>query len=220
MKISLLCPTRERVSMASRLRETALSLARNPDDVEVLFYVANDDPTRQEYVNTTGLSITVGYDQPTSRSWNVLAERAGGDLLFMLADDARFETQDWDVRCLDGLRRYPDGYVCVMTNDGRGGGTPHPAVGRQWFESLGYLAAPMMHHFGVDTWITDMAARVGRQFMVKDVMLRHQKVQDPTRKRVRELGVHERDLRYKELFLRWRKRDAELLRELMTTKPG
>ena len=219
MKISLLCPTRGRPQMAARLLATARRLAKHPAAVEVLFYVANDDPELRGYHVLDPL-VTYGPDQPTSRSWNTLAEKSTGDLLFLMADDVRIETQDWDVRVLDGLRKYTDGYVCVMTDDGRGGGTPHPGVGRPWFESLGYLAAPMMHHFCVDTWITDIAGLIGRQFPVKDVLFKHEKVQDPTRQRVRASGVHARDLRYRDVFARWRKRDAELLRELTNKQAG
>ena len=73
--ISFSCPSRGRPELAKRLVETAESTAKH--DVEILFYLNDDDPKLAQYKDLLDKKYyTVGPNQSTCYSWNILANKS------------------------------------------------------------------------------------------------------------------------------------------------
>lgn len=106
--VSVLLPTRQRVPYLLRCLDSCHSLAKQPELIEYLLKVDDDDtetlqavePLKQllplkVFVSPRG----VGYHQ--MHVWvNQLAEQARGDWLFNFNDDAFMTVQDWDQNLL------------------------------------------------------------------------------------------------------------------------
>ena len=105
--ISISCPSRGRPELAKRMIDTAYDTAAG--DIEFLIYLNDDDPTLQEYKDTIDKKhYTVGPNRSTCYSWNLMAEKAKFDYVFLAGDDIQFKTQHWDKIMTDGFNDYPD----------------------------------------------------------------------------------------------------------------
>ena len=188
--ISILTPTRGRPAGALRLFETAHETAENPDQLECLFYVDEDDPELSGYVDVPG--VHVGEPISVSKSWNVIANLCHGGLLMMGNDDLIFKSRGWDEVLHHEVAKFPDGIFCMFFDDGINAGA-HCAfsiVSRRWYETLGKftparLAAPV---------VITSAHRDGR------ARLRRQRLTDPpvvspcVDQRARDRAVSQRPL--------------------------
>ena len=95
--ISLCCPSRGRPKLAQRLVKTALETTSDENNIEFLFYLNDDDPTLDQYKQLLDPKFfSVGPHQSTCLSWNELAEKSNGDIVFLAGDDIQFQTKDWD----------------------------------------------------------------------------------------------------------------------------
>ena len=229
-KISILCPTRQRADRAHNYAWTAFTTANNPDRVEILFYVDNDDPEKELYiqwaVNATPYHISTTFGEPmsVSKSWNVLAEKCTGDILLMGNDDLIHETNGWDDILESTANEYEDDIYCIFFDDGinHGKHCAFPAVSRKWYETLGYFTPGIFEFIANDTWIFDIGKRIDRVRYIPEVMVRHEhhsvtKVKDETTKRHREGANKDRIKRDLALFDKTngqREHDAEKLREI------
>jgi glycosyl transferase/beta-hydroxylase protein BlmF len=184
--VSLLCPTRGRPAFAERLMESVARTAAQPKRVELLFYVDGDDPERAGYeafaarltqgpIALGRCTVFVGEPMSVSRSWNVLARQSVGDLLVMANDDQVYVDAGWDARLDAEVDAYPDGIFCMWFNDGINGGChcAFPIVSRVWCETLGYFTPGIFEFLYNDTWVMDIAARVGRTHYIPDVLVEH-----------------------------------------------
>lgn len=179
--ISLLCPTRKRPELAMRMAQSALDTAK--DKIEILFYFDRDDSTHEEmvlhcfYYNPQRAEmksherIIQGPREGVGKAWNVLAAAATGDILAMVTDDCVFYTQGWDehmaLKCQSGIA-YP--------NDGLRSACTFPFMPRWWYEALGYFTPECFGFFYHDTWIGDIADRLGKLTYVPNVHVTHFKV--------------------------------------------
>ena len=174
--ISILCPSRGRPLWAKRMKESALDTARGP--VEVFFGCDEDDITRKNYPDVFVTLPDWGYGYKA----HALASLCNGDILFPIGDDTIFYTDGWDDSYREVAQAYPDGIFCICADDNLQKlgtekiGYPHPAVGRKWFEILGYVYHPMFIHFSGDRWLTDLARRVGRFHYLDSVVIAHHRV--------------------------------------------
>lgn len=209
VNISILCPSRGRPEMARRMAESAVSTATDTRGLEILFYLNEDDPLVGEYKHGPFTVFIMGRDGPTSYAWNELARRAAGDVLMLMGDDVVFETPGWDVKLRGALCELngssagnPGGGLGVFSfDDGRsplGEGHPHPAMTREVYKRLGYLACPMFRHFYVDTWLVDLAKAAGIFHYLPDMKVLHDKpwdkgTPDETKARVANTNVHDAD---------------------------
>lgn len=181
MNISILCPSRGRPEMARRMAESAVVTASDTRGLEILFYLNEDDPLVNEYKHGPYTVFIMGKDGPTSYAWNELAKRAAGDILMLMGDDAVFETPGWDEKLRAASRKADlasNPIVVFSFDDGRseiGTGHPHPAITREVYNRLGYLACPMFRHFYVDTWLVDLAKEAGIFHYIADMKVSHQK---------------------------------------------
>jgi hypothetical protein len=101
--ISLLLPTRGRPHLMKDLVASYRENSHNKEQNELLIYLQNDDNSVPEYVNVFQ-EINLKQDRdffilnpyPTGHMWNLLADKAKGDLLCLMGDDVVIETPGWD----------------------------------------------------------------------------------------------------------------------------
>jgi len=167
--IAMLCPSRGRPDMARALAESAWSTSEA--DV-VLITDTRDwydyDSVGCEWECLTGLpTISLG--------WTYAAFTWAADLYRMTNDDEVCLTPGWDERVLEVANEYPDGIFALYVDDGFKGEThcAFPIVSRKWVETLGYFAPPYFEFGYNDTWIMDLAKRVGRLRYIPDVTIEH-----------------------------------------------
>ena len=221
--ISILCPTRSRVPQAKLLLQSMRDTQVNKN--ELLFYIQDDDPDKEKYVNMFKEVNHTGYIiepwQPTSYLWNRLSDIAKGDLLCLMGDDVVFENDSWDVKIEEAASKYPDGIFVITTKDGRKEdeknlGAPHPIVHKKWKETLGFFLPPQFMHRYLDTYTKRLAQTVGRYIQLWDVRFKHQKgltMKDPTGKKSREWLTY--DKYSYEHTKRWFETDVELLKKVI-----
>jgi hypothetical protein len=193
--LSLLCPTRQRTDQVARLLTSIIRTAAVPGRVEVLFYVDSDDPQLpwyRELLSGAGQRsgalarcvLLVGEPVGVPAAWNVLAEAATGDLLLMANDDQRYVDYGWDVwldrRVTELTRTWPDEVLCLYLDGGQypEGGHDFPIVTRRWYDALGYFTPTMFSQWEVETWVFDIAERLGRLCPVPGVFVEHLHYQD------------------------------------------
>lgn len=178
-KYSILCPTRNRSGRCKAYAESIFKTATRPDRVELLLYVDNDDPHKGQYQGwTSGMSnviLVIGEPISVSKSWNVIARKATGNILMMGNDDLFHETSGWDVRLDEETAKFPDEIYCIWVNDKHKGDKlcTFPTVSRKWYETVGYFAPGVFFFFRNDTWIQDLGRRIDRLHYVPNVTIEH-----------------------------------------------
>lgn len=159
-----------------------LGKADKATNVEVLFYVDEDDPTLPRYRNAhthaadiPKLDVMVGPAWGVGRAWNALANKSTGDILYMGNDDLRYETRGWETMLFEEAAKHKDNIFCAYGDDGINGEQhcAFPAVGRGWFEVLKYFTPEVFKFFRHDTWIFDIAKKVGCVSYLPELKLKH-----------------------------------------------
>jgi hypothetical protein len=213
--ISLCCPSRGRPELAARMVRTALETVSSIGKIEFLFYLNEDDPKLEEYKQRLDSAYyTVGPHQSTCYSWNQLAERAKGDLVFLMGDDAQFLTKDWDIEIEKIFDQHPD-KICMVSpwdcnTKGKGWehkdktepvyvkdeqiGAPHFVLHKNWIRTLGYFVPPFFWHWYVDTYTQAVSRKLNRCILLPYVHLKAKKIFDETAKEIRSKNsVDKRD---------------------------
>jgi|TARA_R110000823_G_scaffold234854_1_gene361057 hypothetical protein len=208
--ISFCCPSRGRPEMAKRLVDTATSTQSS--ETEFLFYLNNDDPTLEQYQDLLDEKhYTVGPNQSTCYSWNLMAHKASHDIVMLMGDDVQVQTKDWDTLIAEQFNKYNDKILMVVPSDGRVKGSKrfkdetkiwgdeslpaaHFAVHKNWIKTLGYLAPPFFWHWHVDSYTQKVARKLGRCLYLPTVVFKAKKMFDDTGKQVRtHLNINNRD---------------------------
>ena len=196
--ISLCCPSRGRPKLAKRLVDTALATAEH--GVEFLFYLNQDDETLEEYRDLLDEKYySIGPNQSTCYSWNLLAEKAKYDIVCLLGDDVQIQTKSWDTLINFEFNKYDDKILMVVPNDDRNKlnlkeptlwedkplGAAHFAVHKNWINTLGYFVPPFFWHFYVDTWTQKVSRKLNRCLYLPTVTFKAKKLLDATAQNVR-----------------------------------
>jgi hypothetical protein len=152
--------------MADSARRTAHG------SVEILAYIDDDDPS--DY-RTEGVRIVRGPRIVLSDCWNKLAEVADGEILGMGADDIRFRTFGWDSLVRSVFDDFPDRIVFVHGRDGIHDEklATHGFISRRWFETVGYFTWGGFPADYADTWLHELAGRIGRRAFVPALLMEH-----------------------------------------------
>jgi hypothetical protein len=185
--ISLLLPTRGRPHLMKDLVASYRENSHNKEQNELLIYLQNDDNSVPEYVNVFQ-EINLKQDKdffilnpyPTGHMWNLLADKAKGDLLCLMGDDVVIETPGWDRQIEEAAKKYQDNIFVIAVNDGRSPdpnhlGCPHPVLHRRWKEILGFFMPPMFMHRYLDRYTAHLAIQLDRFIQLPDVMFKHNK---------------------------------------------
>jgi hypothetical protein len=210
--ISFCCPSRGRPELAKRLIDTATETQKG--DTEFLFYLNDDDEKLEEYKDLLDEKhYTVGPNQSTCYSWNLMCEKASNDIVMLMGDDVQVQTPGWDQLIADEFDRYEDKILMVVPSDGRRKGTAktgiyqatlwpdeplpsaHFAVHKNWTNTLGYLAPPFFWHWHVDTYTQKVARKLNRCLYLPTVEFKAKKILDDNAgKQIRKnLNINERD---------------------------
>ena len=208
--ISFCCPSRGRPDLAKRLVDTATETQKG--QTEFLFYLNDDDEKLEEYKDLLDEKhYTIGPNQSTCYSWNLMANKASHDIVMLMGDDVQIQTQDWDQLIVDEFNKYEDRILMVVPSDGRRKGTQnlgkevklwedkplpaaHFAVHKNWINTLGYLAPPYFWHFFVDSYTQKVARKLNRCLYLPTVVFKAKKIFDKTGEQVRtNLNIGNRD---------------------------
>ena len=208
--ISFSCPSRGRPDLAKRLVDTATETQKG--QTEFLFYLNDDDEKLEEYKDLLDEKhYTIGPNQSTCYSWNLMANKASHDIVMLMGDDVQIQTQDWDQLIVDQFNKYEDKILMVVPSDVRRKGTQnlgkevklwedkplpaaHFAVHKNWINTLGYLAPPYFWHFFVDSYTQKVARKLNRCLYLPTVLFKAKKMFDKTGEQVRtNLNIGNRD---------------------------
>lgn len=208
--ISFCCPSRGRPSLAKRLIDTAT--ATQNGDTEFLFYLNDDDPKLEEYQDLIDQKhYTIGPNQSTCLSWNLMCQKASHDIVMLMGDDVQVQTKDWDKLITDEFNKYKDKILMVVPSDGRPKNeelgnkiklwadkplpAAHFAVHKNWTNTLGFLAPVYFWHWHVDSYTQKVARKLNRCLFLPSVKFKAKKIlDDDAGKQIRlNFNIRERD---------------------------
>ena len=171
--IAMLCPSRGRPEMAMRLIESVCKC--RTVNSPVCLGLDSDDDLSDYLTNVPPVMKTISREPTISLLWTHMAFSVDADLYRMTNDDEVCITPGWDKRVLEVANEYPDGIFALYVNDGFKGEShcAFPIVSRKWVETLGYFAPPYFEFGYNDTWIMDLAKRVGRLRYIPEVTIEH-----------------------------------------------
>jgi len=220
--ISVLVPSRHRPELAKRLLDTINDTKKN--DVEIKFYLNDNDPTLEKYKELLPENVyIIGPDQSSCFSWNYLSTLAKHEYCMLVGDDAQFLTKDWDQHIIDFFEtyEYKDKILYVCARDMTGSdqrrweknkiptdkpykittypspiGAAHFVLHKNWINTVGYFLPPQFWHWHIDNWLTKLAVRLGRAYVLPHVQIQSKKmIDDHTGQRIRkEMNIIKRDL--------------------------
>jgi glycosyltransferase involved in cell wall biosynthesis len=163
MKISVLCPTRNRPENVKRL---LASIAETSTvQPEVVFYVDNDDNSFPGALEYADAKVMRGERLTLSDCWNKLAAIASGEILMQAGDDIVFKTKGWDDQVRRAFAAFPDRLIFVHGDDkayGSAFGT-HGFLHRAWMDAVGYFCPPYFSADCADTWLNEVANQINRR---------------------------------------------------------
>jgi len=184
--ISLLVPTRNRPTNVQRLYQSLVDTTTNIADIELCFYIDEDDSVSLPVITRIAEKINTQCVQgppapsvrvPTWITQNSLQKQAKGPIFMFAADDIVFRTPGWDVKVKEQFDRFEDKIVLVYGPDGfQTGVVPvctHGFVHQHWIDITGCLLPSYFDNSHGDTWLTDVAERVGRRIYLTDVYFEH-----------------------------------------------
>ncbi len=209
--ISFCCPSRGRPELAKRLIDTATETQKG--DTEFLFYLNDDDEKLEQYKDLLDEKhYTIGPNQSTCYSWNLMSVKATNDVVMLMGDDVQVKTHHWDQLIVDEINKYDDRILMVVPSDGRVKGTkqltnktklwpdkplpaPHFAVHSNWVNTLGYLAPAFFWHWHVDSYTQKVARKINRCLYLPTVEFKAKKILDDNAgKQIRKnFNIRERD---------------------------
>jgi hypothetical protein len=136
IKVSVLLPTRGRPKEFNRAVDSLLTTAENPDSIQILAYVDDDDPKKSEYPITVIVGPRYGYPRLYEAIGNYLIPRAKGDWLLLFNDDAHMMTKTWDTIA----SRYDNTVLCPQSpqNAHATGINVFPFVPKKWVDLVGW----------------------------------------------------------------------------------
>jgi len=175
--ISILCPTRGRPEFMESLVQSAWDTSSS-DNLECIFYLDDDDgPSLYKSFQITNCETVIGPRINLSEAWNRCYEKADGDILFHAGDDLIFKTRGWDAMVRIQFRESKDKIYFVGGQDGlhppENNFITHGFLHRNWVETVGYFLPPYFSSDYNDTWLNDVADRIGRKIYIKDLFIEH-----------------------------------------------
>lgn len=185
-KISLLCPTRNRLKFVVDLITSAIETAYRPEEIEFVFYIDNDDNSYKSLVKkiikrfgdeyNNNIKLIYGERVVLSQMWNVCYKNASANIYMHCGDDLRFRTEDWDKTVIDKFNEFDDKIAFLYGLDGlytkeHQFGT-HGFIHENWVKTIGYFVPPYFSSDFNDTWLNEVAHLIKRHIFI-DIYTEH-----------------------------------------------
>lgn len=151
-KISLLHATRGRSKKAMDCRNAWLAAASNPDAIEHIFGIDDDDIDSLTQINTK--RVIVGRGKGCVAAWNACAEACSGEILIQLSDDWA-PVPGWDDIILKEFEGVEGECVLAISDGSRTDELLCMAIlNRKRYEKQGYLFHPDFFSVYSDNYFT------------------------------------------------------------------
>jgi hypothetical protein len=173
--ISILTPTRGRPDNVRRLVESIFSNAENPTNIEILFYVDQDDATFPESLIDKNVKVIVGPRLWLSIMQNVLYANARGEIIMYAGDDIVLSTKNWDQIVRNEFEKVEDKICVVYGNDNATHGQSiaiHAFLHRNWVNAVGCWV-PAGRGLPYDVWITELGRNLDRLIYLPALEIEH-----------------------------------------------
>jgi hypothetical protein len=160
--------------MFEQFVESIEQTCSNPNNVEIIAYVDEDDKASQAqaYKCTIQIVRVIGARHTsTPLRYNTALQAASGPIIWMLNDDVLFRTQAWDKCLLQSLPRH--NLYCTFPLDGVANRCSFPLVSHRWILTVGYMLPVCIHHNFAETWVEDIAGRAGLLMGPLPIMCEH-----------------------------------------------
>lgn len=185
MKLSLLCPSRERANSIIKLLDNVYSLTFNPCLVETLFKFDDDDK-----ISINSLIPFKSYfyirryidkrsDKLNDHYYNFLATKAYGKYLWSIGDDVRFHTKHFDTILEEKLEEYlkdkPDriAYISVTEKGSKAKHPCFPIITKEAFTKLGMYFHPQLLSWGADRCLYEVYSGINRILHIPEIEIEH-----------------------------------------------
>jgi len=172
MNISVLCPTRKRPDNMRRFTNNIFATSLNPKEIEVIFYIDDDDPNSvnvAKQLQDSGLNIQwmVGPRINLSDYYNHIGPMAKADILLFCGDDIMMRTDDWDETVMRNFDAWPDKIIFAYGSDPDSimpitFGTQF-FLHKNWIDAIGYYTPSYFICDYCDTWFNDIADKIQRK---------------------------------------------------------
>jgi hypothetical protein len=183
MKIAILVPSRGRPDGLYRLFESVSATISGENEIQFIIGIDRDDPYKARYYDVLdrmeGSEMTVFMDEnnrrPIAKIWNSLFKISTAEWFFPGGDDLIFKTKNWDSILVQKIKEQPHPFYLFYFNDSVHGEklATFPIVSKYWIRTLGYLYPEIFKHNYIDTWLFDIACKLGTQFYIPEVITEH-----------------------------------------------
>lgn len=175
-KISVLVPTRQRVTRLRAMVDSFVQMTTGPETAELVFRIDEDDAETEAYLRDVPGTVIVGQRLKGYASLPVFFEemraKATGDLFMTGNDDMVFQTPSWSSRVLETANQYPDGVFVLGVSTFNADHFPFAIVSRKAVDAMGTLQHPDI--FWGDVYLRDIFQAFGRAILLPDVRIEHQ----------------------------------------------
>lgn len=177
-RISVLCCARQRVDLLERMLSSLYATAEKPEELEVILRCDYDDRAMLSYLQAMQRPIltVLGHRMNGYASLpvftNQMARLANAERIFVVNDDAVFETSGWDTQLMDAAASlFPDeGFLIGVDTVMNAGHFPFPFTSKTVVNALGCIFDERLVY--TDIWLRDVLAAYGRAKLVP-VRVRH-----------------------------------------------
>jgi len=160
---------------------SALDTADDPLRLELVLYLDDDDPALPAYrqwirsSDHSRIKDLVGPRIVLSETWNRCWEQADGEIGWHGNDDIRFRTSGWDTAIRAEFEAVPDRILFVHGADGIQNAAlgTHGFLHRRWTDTMGTFVPPYFSSDYNDTWLTEVADRLGRRRYLPQIETEH-----------------------------------------------
>tara|TARA_Y100000590_G_scaffold468603_1_gene652007 strand:- start:1744 stop:3075 length:1332 start_codon:yes stop_codon:yes gene_type:complete len=189
LKISLLIPTRIRPKMMETVWNSALQTAYYPNNLEVCFYIDNDDKLsinkiREMTKINKQIKFIIGDRILLSETWNKLQQIATGTIYWHGNDDCIFRSKYWDKYIIDIFNKSYDKLILVYGKDGIWNGrkisykytfqlATAGFIHKNWIAVSGYYLPPYFSSDYNDTWLSEVFYRANRLIYIPNIYIEH-----------------------------------------------
>jgi len=170
-KIAIVLPTRNRPDLLERFISSVYRTSSKKDHVKFYLYVDDDDILTPKAVSKLQarykdkIFVYTGPRIILSATVNMLLPFIEEDIIFCGGDDLIFRTKKWDQMVISKFDEIEDKIAMVYGNDlYQKDLATHPILHRRWVEAVGYITPPYFSSDYSDTWLTELADKLGRKY--------------------------------------------------------